>query len=303
VGLVAANLGQPIVRGQRQRFNFIPGLTWHPGPIPAIAFSTSAHIATDSVLSYAFGLSWRTTSTSSRWPIEILARMDTDKGFRRGAFALGVSIGGENRFGAVITSPGDVSHIDGASVYGGRDAAAHRAPLGGPSGSRAHARTTFCRRISPLALVELSAQQDQVPERQTVKHRVGEGSGGRSPNHQAKYESAAQVEAHVRADAVARVGTHAVRCEDDGAAAREQQQRGVFLAGGLIRVERDVARSERAARAHGTREAVGYGRPDRDLGCLAEHRISDDRGTGDERDRQQAAPPRPGRGATCRTSP
>ena len=118
VGLVAANLGQPIVRGQRQRFNFIPGLTWHPGPIPAIAFSTSAHIATDSVLSYAFGLSWRTTSTSSRWPIEILARMDTDNGFRRGAFALGVSIGGENRFGAVITSPGDVSHIDGASVYG-----------------------------------------------------------------------------------------------------------------------------------------------------------------------------------------
>ena len=118
VGLVAANLGQPIVRGQRQRFNFIPGLTWHPGPIPAIAFSTSAHLATDSVLSYAFGLSWRTTSTSSRWPIEILARMDTDKGFRRGAFALGVSIGGENRFGAVITSPGDVSHIDGASVYG-----------------------------------------------------------------------------------------------------------------------------------------------------------------------------------------
>ena len=118
VGLVAANLGQPIVRGQRQRFNFIPGLTWHPGSIPAIAFSTSAHVATDSVLSYAFGLSWRTTSTSSRWPIEILARMDTDKGFRRGAFALGVSIGGENRFGAVITSPGDVSHIDGASLYG-----------------------------------------------------------------------------------------------------------------------------------------------------------------------------------------
>ncbi len=118
VGLVAANLGQPIVRGLRQRFNFIPGLTWHPGPIPAIAFSTSAHISTDSILSYAFGLSWRTTGTSSRWPVEILARMDTDKGFRRGAFALGVSIGGENRFGAVMTSPGDVSRIDGASVYG-----------------------------------------------------------------------------------------------------------------------------------------------------------------------------------------
>jgi len=117
VGLVAANLGLPIVRGLRQRSNFIPGLTWHPGPVPAIAFSTAAHISTDSVLSYAFGLSWRTTGTS-RWPIEILARMDTDKGLRRSAFALGVSIGGENRFGAVIASPGDVSRIDAASVYG-----------------------------------------------------------------------------------------------------------------------------------------------------------------------------------------
>jgi len=117
VGLVAANLGQPIVRGLRQRSNFIPGLTWHPGPVPAIAFSTAAHITTDSVLSYAFGLSWRTAG-AGRWPIEILARMDTDKGLRRGAFALGVSIGGENRFGAVIASPGDVSRIDGASVYG-----------------------------------------------------------------------------------------------------------------------------------------------------------------------------------------
>jgi len=118
VGLVAANLGQPVVRGLRQRLTFIPGLTWHPGPIPAIAFSTAAHITPDSVQSYAFGLSWRTTSTSSRWPIEILARLDTDNGFRRGAFALGLSIGGENRFGAVATSPGDVSHIDGVNVYG-----------------------------------------------------------------------------------------------------------------------------------------------------------------------------------------
>ena len=42
----------------------------------------------------------------------------SDKGLRRSAFALGVSIGGENRFGAVIASPGDVSRIDAASVYG-----------------------------------------------------------------------------------------------------------------------------------------------------------------------------------------
>jgi hypothetical protein len=118
VGVVAVNLGQPIVRGLRQRFTFVPGLTWHPGPIPAFALSTDARITTDSVASYAFGLSWRTTSSSSRWPIEIIARMDTDKGLRRGAFALGLSIGGQNRFGAVASTPGDVSQIDEVSVYG-----------------------------------------------------------------------------------------------------------------------------------------------------------------------------------------
>jgi hypothetical protein len=91
VGMVAANLGQPLVRGLRQRFTFIPGLTWHPGPIPAFALSTYARITPDSVDSYAFGLTWRTTNSSSRWPIEIIARMDTDKGLRRGGFALGLS--------------------------------------------------------------------------------------------------------------------------------------------------------------------------------------------------------------------
>lgn len=117
VGAVAANLGQPLVGGQRQRFTFVPGLTWHPAPIPALGFSTVAHITPDSVVSYAFGLSWRTPG-ASRWPFEIIARLDTDGGLRRSAFALALSIGGQNRFGAVVTTPGDASHIDAASVYG-----------------------------------------------------------------------------------------------------------------------------------------------------------------------------------------
>jgi hypothetical protein len=128
VGLVAANIGQPIVRGLRQRFTFIPGLTWHPGPLPPLAVSTDARFTGGSVESYAFGLAWRTTSTSSRWPIEIIARMDTDDRLRRGAFALGFSIGGQNRGGAVASAPGDVSQIDGLSAYGlvTREAATRR---------------------------------------------------------------------------------------------------------------------------------------------------------------------------------
>ena len=118
VGAVAANIGQPLVGGQRQRFTFVPGLTWHPGPIPALAFSAAAHMTPDSVASYAFGVSWRTPGASSRWPLEILARLDTDGGLGRTAFALGLSIGAQNRFGAVVTTPGDASHLDGASVYG-----------------------------------------------------------------------------------------------------------------------------------------------------------------------------------------
>ena len=123
LGLVAANLGQPVVRSLQQRLTFIPGGTWHPGPIPAFGFSTYARITPDSVTAYAFGVSWRTAAmtargTPARWPIEIIARLDTDGGLRRGAFALGLSIGAQDRFGAVVSTPGDVSRIDGASVYG-----------------------------------------------------------------------------------------------------------------------------------------------------------------------------------------
>lgn len=118
VGAVAANIGQPIVRGLRQRLTFVPGFTWRPPPVAGLALSSAAHLTTDSVESYAFGLAWRTNSANSRWPIEVIARMDTDNGLRRGAFALGFSIGAQNRFGAVATAPGDVSRIDQASVYG-----------------------------------------------------------------------------------------------------------------------------------------------------------------------------------------
>src|SRR5258705_2055772 len=128
VGMVAANIGQPIVRGLRQRFAFIPGLTWHPGPVPALAVSTDARIARGSVESYAFGLRWRNTGTYSRWPVQIIARMDTDKRLRRLAFALRLSFGGQDRFCSVAFARGDGSQIDGLSVYGlvTREAATRR---------------------------------------------------------------------------------------------------------------------------------------------------------------------------------
>lgn len=117
VAFVATNLGQPIVRGLRQRLTFVPGFTWQPPPVPALGLSADARITPDSVASYAFGASWRAAG-ASRWPIEIIARLDTDRGLRRGAFALGLSIGGQDRGGLVASTPGGVSRISGLSLYG-----------------------------------------------------------------------------------------------------------------------------------------------------------------------------------------
>ena len=117
LAFVATNLGQPIVRGLRQRLTVVPGFTWQPPPVPALGLSADARITPDSVASYAFGASWRAASTS-RWPIEIIARLDTDRGLRRGAFAFGLSIGGQDRGGLVASTPGAVSRISALSLYG-----------------------------------------------------------------------------------------------------------------------------------------------------------------------------------------
>ena len=53
-----------------------------------------------------------------KWPIEIITRLDTDGSLQRGAFCFGLSLGGQDRFGAIGTTPGDVSRVDGMSVYG-----------------------------------------------------------------------------------------------------------------------------------------------------------------------------------------
>jgi hypothetical protein len=116
VGTVITNIGQPVVRGIRQRLTFVPGATWHPAPVPAAGLSVHARVTPDSVAAYAFGVSWR--AGKGRWPLEIIARVDTDGGLRRGAFVLGLSVGGQDRIGAVASSPGDVANIDGASLYG-----------------------------------------------------------------------------------------------------------------------------------------------------------------------------------------
>lgn len=111
LGAVAANIGRPDVRGVRLPLTFVPGATWRV--LGSAALSAHAIMTTDSVAAYAFGLSWR-----ARGPLEVLARLDTDRGLRRGAFAFGISFGGPDRVGVIATTPGDVSQVDGVSLYG-----------------------------------------------------------------------------------------------------------------------------------------------------------------------------------------
>ncbi len=125
VGAVIANIGQPVVRSLEQRLTIVPGVTWRPlGPHAAL--SMHGRITPDSVMGYAFGLSWR--RSGGRLPVGVLARLDTDGGLRRGAFAVGLSIGGPDRVGAVGSTPGDFSGVDAVSLWGlsTRDAPARR---------------------------------------------------------------------------------------------------------------------------------------------------------------------------------
>jgi hypothetical protein len=115
VGGVIANIGQPVVRGLEQRLSFIPGATWRPLG-PAAALSVHARITPDSVMGYAFSVSWQ--GSGGQWPIAVLARLDTDGGLRRGAFAVGITIGGPDRVGLVLSTPGDLSGVGAASLWG-----------------------------------------------------------------------------------------------------------------------------------------------------------------------------------------
>lgn len=114
VGGVIANIGQPVVRSLAQRLTYIPGATWRPLG-PAAALSLHARITPDSVMGYALGLRWQ--GSGGRFPIGVLARLDTDGGLRRGAFSVGISIGGPDRVGMVLSTPGDVSGVDAASLW------------------------------------------------------------------------------------------------------------------------------------------------------------------------------------------
>ena len=118
VGGVIASIGQPVVRGVPQRVTFIPGATLRFGGSGAGgALSAHGRITPDSVAGYAFGLR-AGLREGARAPVRVLLRLDTDGSLRRAGLAFGLSLGGKDLVGAVVTLPGDASRVDAASLYG-----------------------------------------------------------------------------------------------------------------------------------------------------------------------------------------
>jgi hypothetical protein len=111
VGGVITNIGQPVIRGTRLPATFLPGVSLsHSG----LVLSGHASITRDSVVRYAAGV----RLDVPRLPISLLARLDTDRKLRRAAFAFGLSVGRRDLLGTIVTTPGDVSVVDAASLYG-----------------------------------------------------------------------------------------------------------------------------------------------------------------------------------------
>ena len=118
LGAVVANIGQPVVRGLRQPAALIAGVAVTPA-IP-VAFAIAGRTTSDQVVGYSFSTRWVFGGGGGqrRWPVGIVARLDTDERFRRGAFAFGLSVGGPDEIGIVATTPGDVASVEALSLHG-----------------------------------------------------------------------------------------------------------------------------------------------------------------------------------------
>ena len=121
LGAVFANIGQPVVRGFRQPFTFEPGATWRIGTRAAI--SAHGRLAAAGQGGYAAGVRW---GGPTHAPFGWLARVDTDRHLRRAGFAFGISLGARDAVGLVATTPGDLSGVNEADLYGLTTRAPHR---------------------------------------------------------------------------------------------------------------------------------------------------------------------------------
>lgn len=113
LGATAANIGEPVVRGLRQEFAFIPGATLTPFG-PALELSAQGRLASDAE-GYSVGVRWQPPLAFRG---ALLVRLDADGDLRATGFAFGLAIGGQDQAGLVLTTPHDLASVEATSVYG-----------------------------------------------------------------------------------------------------------------------------------------------------------------------------------------
>jgi hypothetical protein len=111
LGAVVANIGHPSVRGTELAVRFRPAATLRAGTL--FALEAQGEFQRDSVLGYAVGTRLRLPAL----PLELAVRLDTDDRLRRRSFSFGLTWGGENRVGALVTTSGDLRVTDAASLH------------------------------------------------------------------------------------------------------------------------------------------------------------------------------------------
>ena len=116
LGGVIENVGRPSVRGTTLPVTYVPSATLRLFDARA-AVSADGRFTSGGVLGYAFGLR-ASLGATTRAPVGLLVRLDTDRALRRAGLALGVSLGSQDLGGIVATAPGDADRIDALDLYG-----------------------------------------------------------------------------------------------------------------------------------------------------------------------------------------
>ena len=114
LGGVIENIGRPTVRGVSRDVTVVPAVTVRP-LAGLLALSAQGAFTTATTHGYALQASAR---LPGRHGLAFVGRLDTDRSWRRRTLTFGLSLGRSDRVGVVGSTPGDVSRVDAASLYG-----------------------------------------------------------------------------------------------------------------------------------------------------------------------------------------
>jgi hypothetical protein len=115
LGAVVRNLGRPRVSGMgREEVTYVPAITARAFGT-ALACSGQARLTTTGARGYGLQASFE---FPGRPALGIIARLDTDRSVRRTGFTLALSLGRRDRLGLTGSTPGDLSRLQSASVFG-----------------------------------------------------------------------------------------------------------------------------------------------------------------------------------------